>query len=333
MAGVTPPAGVSQPEMQPSIMAEPVSPVVMKGAGRAGRVGARPILCAFVILLALATLARAAPRPAFPGPRAGLVAVSWPTSQALDAFGGIWYYTYSFEGPVDARHHRVMMVLPHDDEARLAEAMRRNPGRWWIVGNEPNDPYQDNLSPQAYAAFYRRFERLAQRLDPTARLMTAGIANADWQWAQAFRVAYRQAYGRYPRVDAWNVHNYILEPDRSQLDQEAFRARLIAFRAWMDRVGEGDKPLVLSEFGVLMGLERHDTRYEPPEAIAAHIGETVAWLYGTDYVQAWAWFANDTSGLFNGDLYAGEQLTPYGEAYRDAIRAATQAEGAVRDGP
>jgi hypothetical protein len=263
-----------------------------------------------------------------------LVAVQWPTSQALDQLGSVWYYIYSFEGPVYSGHHRVLMALPHYDEARLAAAMRQNPGAWWLVGNEPNDPYQDNLSPEAYAAFYHRFERLARRVDPTARLMPAGIANADWQWAEAFRAAYRRAYGRHPRVDAWNVHNYILEPDLDQLDQDAFRARLIAFREWMARAGEGHKPLVLSEFGVLMGLERHDTRYAPPEAISAYIHETVAWLYATDYVQAWAWFANHTSGLFNGDLYdAEERLTPYGVAYRDAIRAAIGNQEGRKDAP
>jgi hypothetical protein len=246
--------------------------------------------------------------------------VRWPSTQALDQLGPVWYYTYSIEGPVDARHHRVMVVLPHTDEARLAAAMRSRPGSWWMIGNEPNDPYQDNLSPAAYAAFYHRVLRVAQRADPTARLMPAGIANADWRWAEAFREAYREAYGRYPRVDAWNVHGYILEPDLDQLDQELFRERLVAFRDWMVRAGEGHRPLVLSEFGVLMGRERHDTRYAPPEAILAYIQETVAWLAETDHVQAWAWFANHTADQFNGDLYDGnEQLTPYGEAYRDAL--------------
>lgn len=290
----------------------------------------RPIL----LLVALAMLVRSSPRPAFPGPPAGIVAVRWPSSQALDQLGVVWYYTYSFDGPADPRHHRVWMVLPHYDEARLREVLRQHPGGWWIVGNEPNDPYQDNLSPEAYAAFYRRFEDLARRVDPTARLISAGIANADWQWADAFRDAYRRAYGRYPRVDAWNVHNYVLEPDLRQLDREVFFGRLIAFRQWMDRAGEGHKPLVLGEFGVLMGLERHDARYEPPEEIVAFIRDTVSWLYATEHVQAWAWFANDTSGLFNGDLYdAEERLTLYGQAYREAIQGALAGEGDTSDAP
>ncbi len=274
-----------------------------------------------VVALALLAPARAAPRPAFPGSPAGMVAVVWPSPEALEQLGPIWYYTYGFEGPVYPHHHRVLMVLPHYDEDRLIAVMRQHPGSWWMVGNEPNDPYQDNLSPEAYAAFYRRFETLARGVDPTARLMTAGIANADWRWAGAFCEAYRQAYGRNPRVDAWNIHNYVLEPERSQLDQTLFRERVIAFRQWMAEVGEEHTPLVLSEFGVLMGQEQYDTRYEPPEAIIAYMQETVAWLRATEHVQAWAWFANHTGGAFNGDLYdAQERLTPYGLAYQDAIR-------------
>jgi hypothetical protein len=281
------------------------------------------LLCAGALLL----LARSSPLPALPGPPGGLVAVELLSAQALDQLGTIWYYAYHYEGANAARHHRVFVALPHHDEGRLAATMRAHPGSWWMVGNEPNDPHQDNLSPTAYAAFYHRFARIARREDPMARLMPAGIANADWQWAEAFCTAYREAQGSYPRVDAWNVHNYVLESNYSQLDQQVFRDRLIAFRAWMSRAGEGDKPLVLSEFGILVGQERHDTRYEPPEEIVAYIHETVGWLHETDYVQSWAWFASYTSGLFNGDLYDHTgQLTLYGEAYRDALQAIAEAE-------
>ena len=123
-----------------------------------------------------------------------------------------------------------------------------------MVGNEPNDPHQDDLSPGAYAAFFHRFATAARAADPTVRMASAGIANADCEWAAAFRDSYREQYGEYPAVDAWNIHNYILEPDRDQLDLAEFQRRIVAFRTWMDEIGEGDKPLFLSEFGALFGL-------------------------------------------------------------------------------
>jgi hypothetical protein len=275
--------------------------------------------------LVAAMVLRGAIAPArFQGPSAGIVAVRWATSETLDQLGTVWYYTYGFDGPSDAHHQRVLLVPPHFDEARLSEVLLAEPRRWWIVGNEPNDPFQDNLTPTAYAAFYHRFCRLASRLDPTYRVMPAGIANADWRWAEAFREAYRSLYGRYPRVDAWNVHGYVLDPELRQTDLDAFQSQLIDFRAWMARVGDADKALILSEFGVLMGQNAGDARYEQPEAIVEYIQTTVRWLYNTDYVQSFAWFADYTDGAFNGDLYTAEgALSLYGEAYRGAIQSHT----------
>ena len=77
------------------------------------------------------------------------------------------------------------------------------------MGNEPNDPNQDNRTPEAYAFLYRVFEEWAAEA-PRCGILPAGIANADWQWAERFRQEYFDRFGRYPRVDGWNIHNYIL---------------------------------------------------------------------------------------------------------------------------
>ena len=148
------------------------------------------------------------------------------------------------------------MVNPNFSEVRLEDALGRHRSGWWILGNEPNDPNQDDLSPGAYAAFYHRAEGLIRRADPKAHVTPAGISNADWRWAEAFRESYREQYGRYPRVDAWNIHDYVLEPDRDQLDVAEFQRRIIAFHTWMEESGEGDKPLLLTEFGALFGPDQ-----------------------------------------------------------------------------
>ena len=233
----------------------------------------------------------------------------------------MWYYEYGFEGPALSGHQRVRIVRPGFSEERLAASLRRNPGSWWLVGNEPNDPYQDDLSPGSYAAFYHRFVRIARRADPSCRIAPAGIANADWRWAEAFCSSYQGQYGRHPRPDAWNIHNYILEPDRHQMDLGEFQRRIRAFRDWMERVGEGHKPLLLTEFGAPYGTGRFGRPPEDAADIIEFIGAAVDWLDSTDYVQCWAWFANSTSGQFNGDLYDDEGwLTRFGEAYFRATR-------------
>ena len=256
-----------------------------------------------------------------PWPRAGVVVVQPTTAEALDLLGPVWYYEYGFDGGSLAGHQRLFLVSPGYSDKGLSRAMRAQRGAWWLVGNESNDPHQDNLSPGAYAAFYRRVVRAARHIDWTARVVPAGIANADWAWADAFRRAYRSQYGRYPPVDAWNIHNYVLEPDRDQLDVDEFQRRIIAFRGWMAHVGEGDKPLFLTEFGALFGTGRLGRPAEDPTRIANYVEAVVDWLVATDHVQCWAWFANDTKGQFFGDLYdTVGRLSVFGRAYRDAIR-------------
>lgn len=275
-----------------------------------------------LLLLTLAVGCARGLRSQPPFPRAGVVVVTQVHAEVLDRLGPVWYYHYGFEGPSLVGHERVLLVHPHYDEVRLAKVLAEHPGSWWLVGNEPNDPHQDNLSPGAYALFYHRFFTDARRMDPSCRLATAGIANADWGWAQAFRERYRSEYGQYPAVDAWNIHNYLLDPAGDPYDVGTFRRRILDFRRWMAEVGEGDKPLFLTEFGVLYQAGATGRDAEDAERVITFMRDTVSWLSETDHVQCWAWFANYTGGQFNGDLYDIEgQLTPLGIAYRDAIAA------------
>ena len=248
-----------------------------------------------------------------------MVVVTHQSTEALDRLGPVWYYTYGFWGADLPGHQRLFMVRPNFSEERLLQALSDHRAEWWILGNEPNDPHQDDLSPGTYAAFYHRVEGLIGRVDPKAHVTPAGISNADWRWAEAFRESYREQHGRYPRVDAWNIHDYVLEPDRDQLDVAEFQRRIIAFRTWMEETGERDKPLFLTEFGALFGSGQTGRPAEDPERVVAYMQETVEWLRETDYVQSYSWFADFTKGQFGGDLYDSEaRLTPYGVAYRRA---------------
>jgi hypothetical protein len=274
-------------------------------------------------LCALLFIARGAPiEPASLWPRCGVVVVDRIKPEDLAKLGPVWYYEYGFAGDALPGHQRAYLVRPAFAQQELLQAMRNRPQTWWFVGNEPNDPFQDNLSPAAYAAFYHRVVLTAQRSGSRVWLTPAGIANADWRWAEAFRASYRQQFGRYPPVDGWNIHNYVLEPDRSQLDVQAFRQRTLDFRQWMNRVGEGYKPLFLTEFGALFGEHSPHQRTDTPEEIIAFMDEVVGWMAAGDDVQAWSWFANNTRGQFHGDLFAAPgELSVFGRAYADIVRA------------
>ena len=105
--------------------------------------------------------------------------------------------------------------------------------------------------------------------------------------------------------------------------------------------GEGDKPLIISEYGVLMPssyLPRGD------QSVLAFMEGTFDFMlnardpvlgYAQDenrLVQRWLWFSlnfpfyDETPGGFNGALYRWDQpdqLTAFGERYRDYIRRQT----------
>jgi len=269
--------------------------------------------------LVLGAVASSAPRVlGLPWPPSGVVVVGDTSAEQLGALGPVWYYDYGFSTEGKAGHQRVYLVPLRYDEAQMVRTARKVPGTWWMVGNEPNDPNQDNLSPNTYAAVYRRVESALAEAGAEVHLMPGGLANADWEWADAFRESYRAQFGDYPEVDAWNIHNYVLEPDRDQLDVGEFQHRIIGFRAWMAAIGEGHKPLFLTELGALYGTGRHGRPPEDPKRIVAYIGQVVPWLARTDHVQCWSWFATDTNGQFNGDLYFDGELSIYGRAYSEA---------------
>jgi len=278
-----------------------------------------------VVAMVLLAVRQAASQPAWSGAAEGVVVLGRVSAERLDALGPVWYYQYGFAGDDIGDHRRIMLIRPHTRTDELSSAMGQRRDAVWLVGNEPNDPNQDAMSPCAYARFYRWAEDVASRSDWGARLVPAGIADADIAYAEAFLACYRRLYGREPRVAAWNIHNYILDEGASQYDVRTFQERIVAFRDWMDDIGHGGLPLLLTEYGVLYGSGCCDHPAEPPEPGVAFLAATTRWLQQTDHVQAWAWFCLDSRGgsgasQFNGDLLSPEgALSPFGQAYQRTI--------------
>lgn len=241
----------------------------------------------------------------------------------LATLGVTWYTDFAFTGESIPGVTRLYMVFPSFNQKVLHDAAETARGQWWAIGNEPNDEVQDNLTPAAYARFFRDAQSVIRQGDKGAYIMPAGIANADWQYADRFREEYRTLTGHYPQVNAWNLHNYLLDEDGDPYDVGEFKRRIVAFRQWMNRVGEGAKPLYLTEFGVLYGAGCCDQPIDPPQKVVDFMVETVPWLARGDLVQGWAWFTIISGEyMFNGDLYdESGKLTLFGIAYRDLIHS------------
>ena len=289
---------------------------------RKGHRGARALGLSGVAILSLAWAVMVGCRGERPSQNLGSFGVcAEPTADLqvqLDAIGDVWYYDYHYRSPTMTGHARIRMVryLPFDE--KLAEEMRANRGVWWAVGNEPNDPNQDYRTPKEYARLYHDFYYWAKRTDRSCKIIPAGIADADWRWATAFRERYRELYGGYPLADGWNIHYYLLGDD--PYDVPEFKRRILAFRHWMMSIGEDEKPLFLTEFGVLYGSGCCQRPVDPQEKTVKFMRETVSWLAATDHVQHWAWFILNNARDFNGGLFDEMgQMTVYGQTYRDLI--------------
>lgn len=242
----------------------------------------------------------------------------------------------------------------------IAEALAANPGALWLAGNEPDVIWQDNQTPEQYAQLYHQLYTFVKTLDPSAQVAIAGVTQVTplrLQYLEEVLAAYQRLYGQEMPVDVWNIHAFILREERDSwgvsippgidVDQgmlweiedhdnlDLFRQQIVDFRRWMVKQGQRDKPLIVSEYGILMPTEYGF----PPERVAAFMTETFDFLLnaadpdigypadGNRLVQRLTWYSLSdtvypTSNLV--DPKTGE-LTLLGQTF--ANYAASLAEG------
>ena len=246
--------------------------------------------------------------------------------------------------------------------ATIGTIVDNNPGSLWLIGNEPDCIWQDNSLPSEYAAVYHELYSFIKSRDPGAKIAIGGIVQPTplrLQYLDMVLDAYQGLYGEMMPVDVWNIHNMILREERGSWgceippgieadhgmlydvqdndDIEKFKQQIVAFRQWMKEKGERNKPLIVSEYGVLM-----------PEMYGFDYARVKAFMYASfDYlttatddslgypadenrlVQRWVWYSlndDDFEGypsrqhLFDP---ATRQITQLGIDYGNYIRLLT----------
>ncbi len=234
--------------------------------------------------------------------------------------------------------------------AAIAEVLAANPGALWLAGNEPDVIWQDNQTPEAYAQLYHQFYTFVKTLDPSAQVAIAGVSQVTplrLQYLEEVMAAYQRFYGQRMPVDVWNVHAFVLREDRDSWgvsippgfdvdqgmlweiedhdDLDLFRQQIVDFRRWMARNGERDKPLIVSEFGILMPAEYGF----PPQRVAEFMTETFDFLLtaadpdigypadGNRLVQRLNWYSLSDTVYPTGNLVDPQsgELTPLGQTF------------------
>ncbi len=202
----------------------------------------------------------------------------------------------------------------------LYAIQNQNPGATWLIGNEPDSPWQDKLRPEIYAQAYHQLYYLLKQHDPSARVAAGNIVQPTplrLQYLDRVLKAYQQTYTESLPADLWSIHSYILreidpaDPQAvpngplevwgayippgftvtrgvlytysQQYDLTIFRQRLLDFRTWMRDRGYGDKPLYITEYGTLFPYVPYITppNYQDENGVDMDEMRAAAFMTGT----------------------------------------------------
>lgn len=236
----------------------------------------------------------------------------------------------------------------------VEKTLAAHPGSTWLIGNEPDVRWQDNLTAEEYATAYHELYTFIKERDPSARIGAGGISlPTPLRLAYLDKVlkTYRDSYGELMPVDLWSIHLFVLREEADswgigipkgmsetagQLheiedhgDIQLFKNYTVAFRDWMDANGYGDRPLAVTEFGILLP---EDYGF-PPEFVQEYLVATYDYLLdatgpnglasdGGHLVQYAFWYILQDDGDYQtGNLYDRglNILTPLGEAFKQYV--------------
>lgn len=246
--------------------------------------------------------------------------------------------------------------------AVLRELAAQHRGLTWLIGNEPDVPWQDNTAPEVYAIAYHRAYTAIKAGDSTAQVAVAGLSQiTPLRLAYLTRMwdFYRKLYGSEMPVDIWNMHAFVLREERGawgvnippgfeielrgQLwevadhdDLRLVEEQIWAMRRWMAAHGQQDKPLWITEYGILMPVEYG---FDAERVIRFMLGSFLLFLDLRDealgdpaddhhLVQRWNWYPARDSRYSAGNLFDNDgRVTPVGQALFDFLAGAPSPTG------
>jgi virginiamycin B lyase len=301
------------------------------------------LACAATTLL-LSTVVRASGPPCelplVRRQRYGFVALpdNWQQRYEIDQLNAGWYIVSSESDHSVLPQGMDPAVLIHIeagyrvDAATLGPQVDHYPGATWLIGNEPDQIWQDNVVPEEYARIYHDLYAFIKNRDRAARVAAGGIVQPTplrLEWLDGVLSAYKASYHQAMPVDVWHIHNAILNEVSCAYDSghcwgaeippgidapygevrtisdndnmDMFRDQIWAFRRWMADRGYGGVPLIVTEYGVLMpAMYGFDE-----ERVNTFMSATFAFFESTSdpglgdpndnyrLVQRWAWFSLD----------------------------------------
>lgn len=274
-----------------------------------------------------------------------------------DELGAQWYFDWTTKASRRSRQLEYWQTIrvnqngysPSREE--IETIAKKYSGYTWIIGNEPDNAFQDNTTPEKYAQIYHELYTLIKSKDRNAKIAIAGVSQpTPTRLAYLDKVleSYEQLYNEKLPVDWWNVHAYVLREENNswgaglpvglskelgelyEIEQHGdisiFQQNLINFRKWMKENNYQDTPLVVTEYGILLPEELSYSQ----EFISNYLKHTSEWMLtyqdeeigfpDDDYrlVQKFAWFSLSDPNFPSANLADLEKktLTEVGESFK-----------------
>jgi hypothetical protein len=276
-----------------------------------------------------------------------------PGDAPWNPLGLVWYFNWNWvdgtvTNPATGETIEYMPLVGgwgpgvHPSIAQIQSRVTANPslypdGTTWLIGNEII--WDDQRTPTQYTQDYHAFYYGIKGINPTYKVANgsvitsvyynrAGFTGTPYELLDAIRDAYLSLYGEPWPVDVWNIHPYVWTQATVQLELADFENQLHTFRNYMASIGEQDKPLIITEYGL---LNYHDESW-----MINYLLGSFEILLSRGHpngmpddegrlVQRWAWFVNNNHvwqaggpvqwthcALYNGDMF---DIRPLGQAY------------------
>jgi len=185
-------------------------------------------------------------------------------------------------------------------------------GSYWLVGNEPDNQWQDDLTPMEAAVAYGGIVNVILAADPAARIILGNFSNPSQYfrevWFAQFRAAWTTKWNEEvtTHIAGWGVHayahRYSSETQQNAIDR--VQRQLIAWKAenpglelWVTEYGNLWETDIETMRQMTMWLDANVDRY--------------AYFYFGDASTDW-----DCTSLYN-DPWPLPMLTELGEAFID----------------
>jgi len=278
------------------------------------------------------------------------------TGELARQLGLGWYLNWRVipNGVVSSDVAYVPMIRIRDGQPdpggqALLSAIDALPGALWLIGNEPDVEWQDGVPADRYAQIYHDLYHQIKGRDPASQVAIGGVSQPTplrLRYLDQILNAYQARYGEPMPVDVWNVHNFILREERDSWgvgippgmsersgrlreiddhdDMAIFRQQIVDFRRWMAQHGQQNKPLIVTEYGILMPSEYGF----PPAQVEQFMIDTFEYFrtaadpalgYAADgyrLVQRWCWFSLSDERYPTGNLvHPDSSLTRLGQAF------------------